>query len=218
MSIWDRGIRWRLDQVTGPDLEDDPLTLEVVRDDHLRCASVSGSPASSPEDAYIRRLMRVSYRAAEWFTGRSLLPQTWDLVMNRFPHWDIVLPRPPLRSITSVTYVDPDGVDRTMDISPATYETSAPSDPHAQHGKIWPVYGTVWPSTRCQPEAVAVRFIAGYPDVGSPALPDIPDDLTQGRLLLIAELYKQRSESVQSVARTQAFITARDLWAPYRVF
>jgi uncharacterized phiE125 gp8 family phage protein len=213
VTAWDLGVCWRLDLETAPDPDDDPLTLAAVRDDHLHAAAGDGV-----EDTYIASLMTTSLRMAERGTWRSLLPMGWVLVMDRFPCWEIVLPRPPLVSVSQVVYVDTNGVEQTLTGSPAQFEIEAPRGPTAPKGRIWPLYGQRWPATRCQPNAVRVHFTAGYPLVGSPAVADVPDDITQGRLLVIGELYKQRSESVHAFNQNPAVIRAQGIWDGYKAY
>lgn len=214
MSRWDDGIAWHLEDVVAPSWDEDPLTLAFVRDDHLRCAN------GSAEDDKVTRLIRTSYRQAERATQRALIPQTKALVMSRFPPGAgvIVVPRPPLLSIEEIAYVDPDGVEQTLIGSPEEYNVRTPAGPHAVHGTIWPLYDATWPETRTQPDAVVITFRCGYALAGSPAVADIPEDILDGRLLMIGELYKQRSESVHAFNQNPAIIRARDLWGGYRVY
>lgn len=206
--FWDDGVCWFLEQLTTPDITADPLTLESVRDDHLR------SPNGNEEDDYITRLMVTSLRMAERVTNRSLLPTSRRQVMDRFPY-EIVLQHPPLIDVDNIVYVDLNGVEQTIaGGSPAAFWMSAPLGPRAPKGRLRPLYGTCWPSTRCQPDAVRVTYSAGYPLIDDVA--DIPEDITHGRLLVIAELYKQRSESVP-VVLSPALIRARNLWLQYRL-
>lgn len=209
--IWDQHTDWYLEQLETPDASADPLDLATVRDDHLR------SPNGSAEDGYIARLMLTSLRMAERVTNRSLLPTSWRQVHARFPY-EIVLQRPPLLTVSGIMYVDPDGAEQTLDGgSPEAFWMIAPLGPRAPKGRLRPLYGTCWPATRCQPDAVRVTFTAGYPLNESTDVADIPEDITHGRLLVIGELYKQRSESVHAFNQNPALIRARNLWLPYRV-
>lgn len=202
-----------LELVTDYDNSVDPLTVAEVRDDHLRAAN------GSDEDAYVSRLMKVSLRLAERKTGRALLPQTWTQVMDAFPACgQIVLEKPPLISVDAITYVDEDGVTQTWSASPLPYVVLAPEGATAGRARIRPAYNETWPATRCQPGAVRVTFTCGYAVAGSPAVASVPEDITQGRLLVIGELYKQRTESVHAMNQNPAMIRARDLWMGYRVY
>lgn len=212
---WDEGVQWHVEQVEAYDPADDPLTLAFVRDQHLRVAS------GTAEDDYIEHLIKTSYRAARRTTRRALCPETFALIADGFPTtlpYAFVLPWPPLISVTLLEYVDENGVTQTLTASPAEYEVSAPVGPDARPGRVRPAYNTSWPSTRDVMEAVTITYRAGYLSEGSPEGTDIPDDITHGRLLMIGEMYKQRSESVQAINNTAAMLRANDLWMAYRVY
>lgn len=200
-----RDVAWHLELVEPPET-DSLLDLDIVRDQHLR------SPNGTLEDTYIEGLIKTAYRMAERTTRRALAPQTWALVLDRFPCGEIVLPRAPLLVVDSVAYVDLNGEAQELGGSPAAYQVVAPSGPQAGRGRIRPAYGTSWPSTRAIAEAVTATFQAGYED-GT-----VPEDITHGMLLVIGELYKQRSESVHAFNQNPALIRARDLWMGYRVY
>jgi uncharacterized phiE125 gp8 family phage protein len=212
VTAWDRGVTLRLVRTEAPDASSDPLTLAATRDDHLR------SPNGTAEDTYIERLIRVSLRMAERRTRRVLLTQTWQLVMDRFPCGAIELPIAPVQSVTSIAYIDPDGVEQTFGGSPLPYELLNPTLESNVRACVVLAYDQAWPATRTQRDAVTVTLVAGYPDVGSPAVADVPEDITQGRLLVIGELYKQRSESVHAMSQNPALRGADGLWDAWRVF
>lgn len=201
-------VHTTLTLVEPPALE--PLSMTAVRDHHLRVSN------GTAEDAYINRLIKATRRSGESFTRRSWMPQTWEQAMDRFPNGPIYVQRPPLISITSIAYLDVDGAPQTL--SASAYKVSQ-SGRENRYSRIAPVYGTVWPVARCEMDAVVITFEAGYVDTGSPAVADVPEDLTHGQLLVIGELYKQRSDSVNAFSQQQpAMIRARDLWARHRVF
>jgi len=104
---------------------------------------------------------------AETFTHRALVTQTWDDKRRDFP-WGgdpIWLPKGPLISVTSVTYLDTAGVSQTW--SSSLYTVDAPSGPKARAGCIVPNYGQVYPATRAVINAVTIRFVAGYGDAAA---------------------------------------------------
>jgi uncharacterized phiE125 gp8 family phage protein len=203
---WDDGVRWHLEQVTPPDMSLDALTVEFVRSQHLRAAS------DGEDDPFIERLLSTSYRSSERITWRAHLTQAWALVMDRFPSCQIVLPKPPLQSVTSITYIDEDGAEQELLGSPSGTEFTvlAPSGPKAAKGSITPLYDEVWPTTRAVPDAVRVEFVCGYTTV--------PEDIDHGRLVMMGEMYKQRSLSVHAMNQNPALIQARDIWLNYRAY
>jgi hypothetical protein len=86
--------------------------------------------------------------------------------MHRHRH-GIVIPLPPLQSVTSVNYIDTDGVNQTVD--PATYLVQKGTPSH-----IVLANGATWPSVNITvPGSVTIRFIAGYGDKGT----DVPEPI-----------------------------------------
>jgi uncharacterized phiE125 gp8 family phage protein len=188
---------------------DEPLELAFVRDDHLRVSN------GTAEDAYISRLITTTRRAGEKVTRRAWYgPQTWEQAMDRFPCGAIYVQRPPLIAVASITYLDADGAEQTL--APADYKVSNAGWEN-RYSRIMPAYGKVWPTARCEMDAVVVTFTAGYVNAASPTEAAVPDELTHGQLLMIGELYKQRSESVQAYQQQPAMIRARQLWAMHKV-
>lgn len=211
MTPWDAGVRWSANVTDGPAME--PLTVPFVRDSHLR--GVNGAD----EDEYIASLIAAARHDFEGFSQRLVGPQTVTLVMDRFPCAVIELPYPPLRSVTSIRYVDEDGVTQTMSGSPEEFLVSAPRGPRARRGCISPLYDETWPTTRCQMDAVTVTYQAGY-DVapGADVIQLTPEPILHGMLLVIGELFKVRSLSVHAFNQSESVVRARSLWSRFRVF
>lgn len=128
-------------------------------------------------------LVRIN-AAASYFeeqTGRQLITATREAWLDGFPFvgltgWDagIELPRPPLRSIVDVLYVNENGdtVSFNDGASPATnyFTMWAPAGDYCQRGWVLPNYGVTWPTARLQRGAVRIRYTCGYGDTAS----DIP--------------------------------------------
>lgn len=205
-------MTWRLEQTIGPYVE--PVELEFVRDQHLRVLN------GNAEDDFIERLIRATRRQGEKVTRRAWVRQTFELIGDAFPIEPcLYLPRPPLQAIESIEYLDGDGALQTMD--PADYRVTPLGVTSNHRGRVALAYGKVWPTTRREPDAVVITFRAGYPDLGSPALPEVPEDLIHGMLLMIGELYKVRSESIHAFNQNDAVIRSSQglnaLWMKYRV-
>lgn len=211
---WDEGLHWHLEQLEPPQTE--PFETAFVRDEHLRCAN------GDLENPYVERLITLARRAAERATRRSLMLQTWLQTMDRFPLYTdfFELQRPPLVDIEAVEYLNGSGEWAIWD--PANYVILQTGRQQNEAAKVGLAYGVSWPTVRTQRNAVRVTYRAGYlvvnPEV-SPIVedPDVPEEITQGMLLLIGELYKQRSESVPTTL-SPAVIRAKDLWATYKVY
>src|SRR4051812_27723432 len=98
----------------------------------------------------------------ETFTHRAFITQTWDDKRCGFPCYGepIELPKAPLISVTSVSYVDANGDTQTWATS--NYSVDAPAGSEARPGRIVPGYTVSYPTIRAIENAVTVRFVAGY--------------------------------------------------------
>src|SRR3990172_9406936 len=102
-----------------------PATEPVTRTEakvHLRIES-----AVTADDTLIDRLIIVARQLGEAHTGRAFITQTWDLKLDAFPAGRIRLPKAPLSSISSVTYLDTNGASQTWDSG--DYLVDAPAGP-----------------------------------------------------------------------------------------
>lgn len=120
------------------------------------------------DDTDLAQLIKECRAACEAVTRRQFVTATWTLTLDEFPRWDgvrwggIRLPRPPLQSVTWVKYYDTDGVQQTLNST--LYHVSTAGEP----GRIIPVYSSSWPLTQAgRPDAVEVRFVAGYGSAAS---------------------------------------------------
>lgn len=161
--------------ITAPATE--PVTLTEAKA-HLR---VTGAD----DDTYITALITMARQYAEVFTRRALITQTWDLYLDAFPDYDIALPMPDLQSVTSVTYVDTDGVSQVL--SSALYQVDLASI----RGRIAPAYNEEWPDTREETYgAVKVRFVCGYGAASA-----VPETIKGAMKLLIGHWFENRMEA-----------------------
>jgi uncharacterized phiE125 gp8 family phage protein len=114
---------------------------------------------------------------------QSLITQTWKLYLDRFPNWcdpeypEIRLPRGPLQSVSSISYVDTAGATQTL--SSARYQVDAKRRP----GRVIPAVGYSWPGTRTGTvNAVTVTYVAGYGASGG----SVPQCILQAIYLTVA--------------------------------
>lgn len=166
--------------VTPP--AEEPLTLAQARD---WCRV---EPEHAGQDSLLSRLIRQARERCERVADVALVTQTWRVSADGFPVGDgFKLPRPPLQAVTEVSYIDAEGVTRTLDAS------GYAADATRQPGWLLPAYGLSWPATRCQANAVLVTFRAGY---GAAA--DVPGEVV-GRLLAdVAYCFARREEQDQA--------------------
>jgi uncharacterized phiE125 gp8 family phage protein len=122
---------------------------------------------------------------AETYTRRALMTQTWELVLDEFPKCGIVIPLPPLQSVTSIKYLDDNGVEQTL--SAADYKIDTDTEP----ARIYPAYGKQWPDTRNEINAVRIRFVCGYLTADA-----VPESVKAWIMLNVANLYENRETIV----------------------
>jgi uncharacterized phiE125 gp8 family phage protein len=152
------------------------LTLEEVRH-HVRVDD------DETEMAYLGSLIAVATDYIENRRSEALLDQEWTMTLDSFPGFSrgLKIPRPPLQTITSITYTDTQGATQTLDSS--LYRVLATSRP----GEVHPVYGTTWPSTLPDAGVVTVVFQAGYETAA-----DVSEGLKQAAKIMVATWFEQR--------------------------
>lgn len=148
-------------------------------------------------------------------TERQLIDATWTLYLDAFPPngQTIVLPKPPLDSVTSIKYYDTGGTLQTWTAA-GNYTEVKPSGPQAERGYIVPVYAVPYPVTQSVPDAVAIAFKAGY----GPAYSDVPAMIRAAMLLLVAEQFERREDAIAGVMIGEVPLAARRLLWPFRVW
>lgn len=180
--------------VTLPSTE--PVTLAEAKA-HLRVTTTD-------EDALLDSLIPAARQWAEDFTRRALITQTWDYTLDAFAD-EIEIPMPPLQSVSSVKYLDVDGVEQTLAATEYTVDAAA------TRGLVRSVYGKSWPSVRDQANAVTIRFIAGYG-----AAPAVPAPIKAAVLLMLGELYARRETAIVGAPIATVPVSAEYLLCPYR--
>lgn len=160
------------------------------------------------EDAQLLQYIAAARNLVEEAQGRQLMPATWKLYLDSFPPIAmgvettlerevrylcpsdrIKIPRPPLASVTSITYVDSDGASQTLATS--VYQVITSHEP----GFVRLKYNQSWPSVRYQPEAVTITYVCGYADAAT-----VPAATKQAILLLAASLYNEREGTSQAAS------------------
>jgi uncharacterized phiE125 gp8 family phage protein len=138
------------------------------------------------DNALLATLISVARDMCERIAWRAFLTQTIELWLDAWPASNaILLPRPPLQSVTKVEYYDTDDVKATLASSVYTVDTI--SEP----GKLWLKHDQAWPATSLREHnAICVTYVAGWTN---PV--DVPQSARQAMLLLIGHWYENR-ESV----------------------
>lgn len=168
--------------ISGPAVE--PVLLDATFRARLRLDG-------SADDADVEAMIAAARELCESETQRAFITQTWSLFLDEFPAGgdEIRLPKPPLQSVTWIKYYDADGDLQTLDA--ATYFAATASEP----GRIWPAAGSYWPAVQSgRPEAVEVRFVAGYGAAGT----DCPKTVQEAIRLIVVDRYTHRGDDSQT--------------------
>lgn len=208
----------RLEWTTPPAATDLAIDRDEVSAGHLRVVTDEVSDAG-----YVDRLIRAAMGICERRTQRCLAPQTWTQFDNIVPSGgtfaggSLELRKAPVIEVEAVSLLGGDG-DWTDLAEGTDYDVAIPSGPTAARAAlIFPVALTT-PTPPVGLETIRVRYRAGYV-TGSPEQIDVPFDLQQGMLLVIGELYKQRSMSVSGLSvSAPAVISAYAIFDSFRLY
>lgn len=155
--------------------------------------------------AELTRKLAAATSACETYTRRQFMPATWAAKFDGFPCGPIVLEKLPIRSITSVKYIDTAGIEQTL--SPSLYQPVV-GDTDAF---IAPAYGADWPSTKAGTfNTVTVTFEAGYEDQDA-----VPDSIKEAVRLRLGGFYRNRENVVTGTSATALPEAVQSLLDPY---
>jgi len=137
------------------------------------------------DNSLIDSLRKAARKWCDNYASISFFTQTWTLRLDGFPGDDrhIELWRPPVQSVTSVKYYDSNNSLQTWDSSNYIVDTKSNT---ARIDAI-----NSYPDTYDRVDAVEVEYIAGYADID-----DVPEDIKQAVLILIADFYEIRQNVI----------------------
>jgi uncharacterized phiE125 gp8 family phage protein len=181
-------------QTVGPASE--PVTVALLRE-LLRYPPTD-------QDAVISHLIAAARQATEQYTGRAWVTQTWEQAFDTWPTADgLVLVRPPLQAVTTVTTYAPAG-GAGVALDPTAYAVDLWATPAR-------LYLTGSPQALRAAAGLVVTFTAGYGDSTA-----VPPDVVDAIATLVLEGFQRRPPAVPE----QAFAwpaTVLDALRPYRV-
>ena len=181
----------------------------------------------SDDDSLIAELIKASQNVIETYLNRAITTQTLELYLDRLPFYSdinypegtftapdmeynsnyIVLPKPPVASVTHVKYFDDSDTEYTY--AATNYYVDTISDQARivlRQGKSWP---TVTQTRNAN--AYVVKYVAGYGGAS-----DVPEPIVQAIKLLTAHLYENR-EAVTSLGVNAIPYTIGAMLQPYRI-
>lgn len=159
--------------------DSEPISVEEAKL-HLRVDDDS-------DDSLIESLIITARDWIEQICNAALLTQTIVLQLDEWPVDDeFEMPRYPLRTVTSISYVDEDGTSHSMDTSNLIIDT------RSKPGRLILKADADWPSETLQRKAgITVTYTAGF---GSAA--DVPAIVVHAMKLLIGHWYENRELTV----------------------
>ena len=157
----------------------DPVTLAEVK------ARIRVDDAD--DDVHLAFLIKAATRTVEGETWRHIVERTIDWTLDAFSP-ELIVPVHPVQSITSIKYLDGDGVEQTLDA--AKYRLAKGGD--RGPARITPAYDQVWPQTRPVTEAVTIRMVTGG------VVDHIADELKLGLMALVGHWHQQREAAIIS--------------------
>lgn len=162
----------------------------------LEKAKLQCRVTSDDENWLISDYVAASQAAVESVTGRALTRQRWRLSLLQFPSGlkAIEIPRPPLISIETFTYINELGVVQSL-----VEKTDYYLDSDAEPARIYPA-ATGWPNTHSyQRPAVVVEYTCGHEVSGRP----MPPWAAQVVRTLIGYCYENRELVVTGTIATE---------------
>mgnify|MGYP000229230516 CR=1 FL=1 len=157
------------------------------------------------DDALITALITAARQRAEFITQRTLITTTWELSQDAFG-CSLRLQYPRVIAVSALTYLDSAGVLQTL--APSEYIVDAASEP----GQVVPGYGKTWPDTYAVPNAVKVRYTAGY---GATAA-SVPLAIRQWMLFAVGLMYAYpegaMSNSLQPLTYVDRMLDEYRIW------
>ena len=158
---------------------------------------------SDADDAYVARCIKAARQWIEGQTKRAIMPQTWDYSIDfgwphRYGFHRIDYPLNPVAVesspiVDSVTYVDDDGNSQTLAVSQYTVVA------RTNNSYLVPAFDVTWPTVRNVPNAITVRFVAGYSTV--------PEDLNRAVMILAGYYYEIRETGADAPESVEALIS-----------
>lgn len=184
--------------ITAPTAE--PVSLTDVR-----------SQLSIRDDLSDEMIVRRIVEARQWaelHTGRSFLTQTWEVRLDCWPENNIIeLPHGPVNAITTIKYLDKDGVLQTIANTDYKLATAGIMQ------RLLPAYGKTWPPVRSEIEAIQVRYTAGYGDGGE----SVPGPIREAILLTVGHWVEHQPAIESGIRITRIPFAVEHLLNSYRI-
>jgi len=161
--------KWQI--TTEPDVE--PVTLDEMK--------LNLRVDCDADDDLITALIVAARQYCEDYEHRAYITQTITAKLDFLPT-RIILPKPRLQSVTSITYTDDAGDVQTLDSSLYVLDTVR------EPGQVVIAFDASYPSARNYLNSVTIVYKAGYGDLAA----DVPSITKSAIKLMCAHLYENR--------------------------
>lgn len=185
-----------------------PAVEPVSLDELKRHCRITGDE----DDPDLLDLITAARQQLEEYCWSSFIAQTWDYWYDGFSD-RILIPRPPLVSVSRFQYADGNGT--LVDVGASVYELGAENQfPFARLK-----HNQTWPTTRGYRDDIYLRVTTGY---GATAA-SVPMPLRHAIKLLAANFYMNRGDEISLVPagpgvgpKSTMAVALQSLVAPYR--
>ncbi len=191
----------RLTLVTAPAQEpiNVPEAAEWLRLDDL-----------DTDEVLLASLIRTARIEAEEFINRAIISQTYDWVLDGWWYGSTIeLPKPPTSAVSSIKYLDSDGVEQTWDS--ANYVVDMPSGDVPAPARVQLADGVSFPALDDRLAVVTIRFVAGWATPG-----EVPEGIRTALRMKVADLYEGRLSTTTGTINVNNQQTWKSLLSPYR--
>jgi uncharacterized phiE125 gp8 family phage protein len=172
----------------------EPVSLDGLKD-HLRITDSSEDELLTGYGIAARQTLEGDRYPG---LGISLITQTWDLFLDSFPPGigPIIFPKPPLQTVTSVSWFDIHNTETVLDVSTYQVDNTTMPGEAVSMARIFPVNG--WPGVSLRPvNGVKVRAVEGFGDKTT----DIPTPLALAICQLTGTFFEFREASAEIAAK-----------------
>lgn len=147
----------------------------------------------SDHDTLIASLVAYATELVQNMASIQVPQKTLRVTLQGFPTDEIILPRPPVQSITSVKYYDSDNTLQTWatDQWDSDLYVDSPWVPSVVNTRICPASGVTWPTVYTRLVPVQINYVAGWK-----AAADVPGPLIQAIKIILGDLYDNREDVV----------------------
>jgi uncharacterized phiE125 gp8 family phage protein len=156
----------------------------------------------SADNSLVQALIVAARRAAEAYTRRAFISQSWAMYLDQAPAGNFLeIPKAPLIGISSIqTFTD---ADVATTFASSNYYVDLITKP----GRVVLRTAASWPTPTRAASGFVVNFRAGYGATGS----HVPADIRQAILMIVSHLYENRGDAESDMPRV-----AQMLLEPYK--